>query len=74
MTDDAGSDKTAVDGDEAPNAMDPPGGHDRAALEDAAEKMHISPTPDDDEVHPDPPGGHDPAALEDAAKKMGAGR
>jgi hypothetical protein len=70
---DAGSDKDVADGDEVPSEMDPPGGHDRAALEDAAEKMHLSSTSDDDE-HPDPPGGHDPAALEDAAHKMGAGR
>jgi hypothetical protein len=69
---DAVSDKTAG-GDEAPSEMDPPGGHDRAALEDAAEKMHLNPTSEDDD-HPDPPGGHDPAALEDAARKMGAGR
>ena len=72
---DSGSEKAAKTADgEAPSEMDPPGGHDRAALEDAAKKMHVSPTSDDDESHPDPPGGHDPAALDDAAKKMGAER
>jgi hypothetical protein len=71
---DAGADKATAGGEDAPSEMDPPGGHSRAALEDAEEKMHVSPTSDDDELHPDPPGGHDPAALEDAAKKMGAER
>jgi hypothetical protein len=34
-------DKDAVtSADEAPSEMDPPGGHSRAALEDAEEKMH----------------------------------
>jgi hypothetical protein len=51
------------------DTLDPPGGHDREALEDAAKKMHIDPTPD--ESNPDPPGGHDPAALKDAAEKFG---
>jgi hypothetical protein len=49
--------------------FDPPGGHDREALEDAAKKMHSDEGPE--ESIPDPPGGHDPAALKDAAEKFG---
>jgi hypothetical protein len=53
------------------DTLDPPGGHDRAALEDAAKKMNIDESPD--ELVPDPPGGHDPEALKDAAEKFGTG-
>jgi hypothetical protein len=51
------------------DALDPPGGHSREALEDAAEKMNVDEGPDETVL--DPPGGHDPEALKDAAEKMG---
>jgi len=52
------------------DALDPPGGHSREALEDAAEKMHLEEGPGEPVL--DPPGGHDPEALKDAADKMKA--
>jgi hypothetical protein len=51
------------------DVLDPPGGHSREALEDAAKKMNLDEGPD--EAVLDPPGGHDPEALKDAAEKMG---
>jgi hypothetical protein len=50
--------------------LDPPGGHTKEALEDAAKKMHL----DEGSEEPvlDPPGGHDPEALKEAADKMAA--
>jgi hypothetical protein len=51
------------------DTLDPPGGHSREALEDAAKKMNLEEGPG--EFVPDPPGGHDPEALKEAAEKMG---
>jgi hypothetical protein len=48
---------------------DPTGGHDPAALEDAARKFHVDRTKDD-QVEDDPTGGHDPEALDEAARRM----
>ena len=69
-----GQDNAGRSGDEAERDLDPPGGHSRTALEDAAEKMHASKESEDVDGDPDPPGGHDQGALEDAAKKMGVER
>lgn len=60
---------------ETPNTKDPEGGHDRAALDEAADKMKASEGGKGKaDRNPDPPGGHDPEALEDAAKRMGVER
>jgi hypothetical protein len=52
------------------DTLDPPGGHTREALEDAAKKMNLEEGSDEPVL--DPPGGHDPQALKDAADKMAA--
>jgi hypothetical protein len=52
------------------DTLDPPGGHSREALEDAAKKMNLEEDPGEPVL--DPPGGHDPQALKDAAEKMAA--
>jgi hemerythrin superfamily protein len=51
--------------------MDPEGGHDEEALEEAAERMHARPVgkqPSND----DPSKEHDPEALDEGARRMGA--
>ena len=63
------------DKDQKPSTDDPPGGHDPAALEDAAEKMHTAKSSEGKDTDDfDPDGPHDPAALEDAERKTAVKR
>ena len=62
------------DKDQKSATDDPEGGHDPAALNDAAEKMHTDKSPQGDTDDFDPDGPHDPAALEDAERKMAVKR
>jgi hypothetical protein len=64
-------DNATTGDDQAPLATDPPGGHSKAAGEDAERKMGVKRESDDDKDQGDPSGEHDPAALEDARRKMG---
>jgi len=65
-----------TDKNQPPSSDDPSGGHDPAALKDAASRMHAEKSGDakgtDDQFDPDGP--HDPAALEDAEEKMAVKR
>jgi hypothetical protein len=64
-----------TDKDQNTSTDDPPGGHDPAALEDAAEKMHAARSSGGEDIDDfDPDGPHDPAALEDAERKMAVKR
>lgn len=65
----------------APVEDDPTGGHDPAALDEAARRMHATKPSDaekdsgaQDSAVEDPDGDHDPGALKDAEDKMGVQR